>query len=300
MEEQQERVFDKGRASMTLWQCDDIRLGHSVSIFTELSSFKAGRQNDVVRLHFGMKGNYSFFYKQLNQTFHLIGGHHNIMYSNGFDMEVHNRTMELETFGVQYPRELFLRFTENASPSLQRFAEKMMKGESVLLTDDWGAIDPDIQQVIQQVIHCRFTGELKKLFMLSKSIELLVLSTEACDRAAEKKAQYLKSPSDKEKIIAVRDLINERAHHPPNLSEIARTVGLNEYKLKRGFKETFHTTVFGYLTEQRLNLAYRYLQDTQKTAAEIAVELGYATPQHFNNAFKKKFGITPFLVRNNP
>jgi AraC-like DNA-binding protein len=36
------------------------------------------------------------------------------------------------------------------------------------------------------------------------------------------------------------------------------------------------------------------------TAAEVAQELGYATPQHFNNAFKKKFGITPFSVRKTP
>ncbi len=77
-------------------------------------------------------------------------------------------------------------------------------------------------------------------------------------------------------------------------------MGLNEYKLKKGFKETFNNTIFGYLTDQRLQLAKQYLLDTQQTAAEISMQLGYATPQHFNNAFKKKFGITPFSVRNNP
>jgi AraC family transcriptional activator of pyochelin receptor len=46
-----------------------------------------------------------------------------------------------------------------------------------------------------------------------------------------------------------------------------------------------------------LNLAHRYLLDTLKTAAEIGYELGYSTPQHFNNAFKKKFGTTPFSVK---
>ena len=75
---------------------------------------------------------------------------------------------------------------------------------------------------------------------------------------------------------------------------------MNEYKLKKGFKETFNNTIFGYLTDQRLQLAKQYLLDTQQTAAEISTQLGYATPQHFNNAFKKKFGVTPFSVRNNP
>ncbi len=59
-------------------------------------------------------------------------------------------------------------------------------------------------------------------------------------------------------------------------------------------------TVFEYITTQRLNLAFQYLRDTEKTSAEIAYEIGYKTPQHFNNAFKRQFGITPNLVRINP
>jgi len=115
-----------------------------------------------------------------------------------------------------------------------------------------------------------------------------------------RRQEFVRTPGDKEKIIAVRDLINERLGDPPSLSQIARTVGINEYKLKRGFKEIFNTTVFGYLTEQRLLLAYQYLMDTRKTAAEISFELGYSTPQHFNNVFKKRFGLTPDSIRKNP
>ena len=300
MEEKQQRIFEHGVMNATTWQFDGIRMGHAHSTFTQLTSLPASSQNDVVRLHFGMKGDYRFTYKQLGKSFDLIGGHHNIMYSKEFDMVVNNKTLELETFGIQFPAALFIQFTQNANESLQRFSQNILNGKSTMLSDNWGAIDAPIELVIQQILHCNYTGDLKKLFLLSKSIELLVLSAEACNLAATKKETFLKSNSDKEKIIAVRDLINEKLHCPPNLSEIARAVGLNEYKLKRGFKETFNNTVFGYLTEQRLQLAWQYLRDTQKTAAEISMELGYATPQHFNNAFKKKFGTTPFLVRNNP
>jgi len=115
-----------------------------------------------------------------------------------------------------------------------------------------------------------------------------------------KKQEFVKTSGDKEKIIAVRDLINQRLSDPPSLVQIARSVGINEYKLKRGFKEIFNNTVFGYLTEQRLLLAQQYLRDTQTTAAEISFELGYSTPQHFNNVFKKRFGITHDSSRKTP
>ncbi|GAA0533902.1 helix-turn-helix transcriptional regulator [Chitinophaga japonensis] len=300
MEAQHQRTHDKGETQATHWHCNGILIGHAVSTFRELSSFGGSSQEDVVRFHFGLKGDYRFYYKQLDKHYDLVGGHHNIMYSRGFDITVYNKTLRLETFGIQFPRDLFVQFTQNASEPLQRFAADIMAGRHVMLSEQWGAIDTPIQQVIQQILHCRYAGDLRQLFLLSKSIELLVLCAESYQLANSRKDAFIRNKTDKEKIIAARDLVNERLHCPPNLSEIARAVGLNEYKLKRGFKETFHNTVFGYLTEQRLQLAHQYLRDTQKSAAEISAELGYATPQHFNNAFKKKFGVTPFLVRNNP
>jgi AraC-like DNA-binding protein len=298
MQNRQHLVLDQGTRDSITWEFDGIRMGHSLSTFKELTSFTAVSPNtDVVRLHLGLKGNYSFHYRQLDTTFHLIGGHHNILYSKDFEMTVENRTLELETFGIQFPRETFLRFTQNANDGLRRFADQIMNGDAVLLSDHWGAVDPAIQQVIDQVIHNRYAGDLLSLFLFSKSIEILVLCAESCLLAADKKETYLKTAADKEKIIAARDLVNQRVHCPPSLTEIATAVGLNEYKLKRGFKETFQTTVFGYLTAQRLILARRYLLDTDKTAAEIAFDLGYATPQHFNNAFKRHFGHTPDSVR---
>jgi AraC family transcriptional activator of pyochelin receptor len=299
MEKRQEQVFENGTRTSVIWQTGDIVIGHAVSVCNSYGSFNGSNTTNVVRLHFGLKGDYRFSYKQLGKHYDLAGGHHNIMYSKGFDITVENKTLELETFGIQFPVELFVNFTQNAGEPLQSFTEKILAGKNVMLSDNWGSINPAIQQVIQQIIHCKFSGELKSLFLLSKSIELLVLCAESYKAAAQKEV-YIKNATDKEKLIAARDLVNERLHCPPNLSEIAKTVGLNEYKLKRGFKETFNTTVFGYLTDQRLHLAQQYLRDSRKTAAEIAAELGYATPQHFNNAFKKKFGITPFMVRNNP
>jgi AraC-like DNA-binding protein len=68
---------------------------------------------------------------------------------------------------------------------------------------------------------------------------------------------------------------------------------LNEFKLKKYFKQAFHTSVFQLLQEERLKMAKRLLYEGEKNVSMIAYELGYAHPQHFNRAFKKQFGIAP-------
>ncbi|HWK03284.1 MAG TPA: AraC family transcriptional regulator [Puia sp.] len=298
MNQRHQMVNEAGSRDSLLWEFDGIRMGHAVSKFHALTSFSASTANDdVIRLHIGLKGNYSFHHRQLDTDFHLIGGHHNIMYSKDFDMVVENRTLEIETFGIQFPRESFLRFTQNATDLLKAFGDQVAAGNPVLLSDQWGAVDPQLQQAVYQVINNNYTGDFHRVFLLSKCLEILVLCAESCHLDAGKKQEFIRTPADKEKIIAVRDLINQRLTQPPSLSQIARSVGLNEYKLKRGFKEMFNNTVFGYLLEQRLLMARQYLLDTRKTAAEISFELGYTTPQHFNNVFKKRFGLTPAAVR---
>jgi AraC family transcriptional activator of pyochelin receptor len=66
-------------------------------------------------------------------------------------MVVENRTLELETFGIQFPKQLFLDFVQNGNEVLMRFSDPIIKGKNAILTDNWGTIDPAIQQVIQQI-----------------------------------------------------------------------------------------------------------------------------------------------------
>ncbi len=297
MEQQKYQHFeaDTGTRDSLTWEFDGIRMGHAVSRFRALTEFTAtSAMTDVVRLHIGLRGNYSFQHRQLDSCFDLVGGHHNILYSKDFEMTVYNRTLELETFGVQFPRETFLNFTQNATDLLKRFSDRIINGEPVILAEDWGAVDPGIQQVVDQILHHRYTGDLQRLFLLSKSIELLVLCAESCDRATRANPQYLRSNADKEKILAARDLVNERVHCPPSLSEVARTVGLNEYKLKsrKTSKLTFHTTVLGYLTAQRLQPARRYLLDYPETAAADRLRAWVLPLPAFQQCFRENISGT--------
>ena len=136
------------------------------------------------------------------------------------------------------------------------------------------------------------------MYLHSKTIEFLVLQAEACNKNRNSPAGYINTPAEKDCMIYARDYMITNMDNPPTLRMLAKVCGINEYKLKRGFKEIFGTTVFGYLSDRRLEMAREDLLTSKKTSAEIAAGLGYSSPQHFSTAFKKKFGVSPTNLRD--
>lgn len=300
MSGQQQAKYEDNQESALQWEVQGIRMGHNHSKFVDYGTFSASNDSEYVRLHLGLRGDYRFTYQQLGQSFDLAGGHHNIMYSKGIDLEVSNKTLEIDTFGVNFPPALFLRFTQDADDMVQAFAEAVLSGKSQLFTPRWGTVDAKIQRVIDEIMASPYEGAMMEVFLYAKSLELLVLCMDNYKTRQQQEQRFLKTRADQERIIAARDYINARLSDPPHLAEVAQAVGLNEFKLKHGFKETFQSTVFAYLTDRRLQRARQYLLDTDKTAAEIAHLMGYSSPQHFSQQFRAKFGMTPKSIRTTP
>nr|WP_275424250.1 helix-turn-helix transcriptional regulator [Pseudoalteromonas luteoviolacea] len=80
---------------------------------------------------------------------------------------------------------------------------------------------------------------------------------------------------------------------PPSIVELAKIVGVNDYKLKQQFKMVFSRAPFAYLTELRLNRAASLLARTELSVMQVAQEVGYKHAGHFAKNFKLKFGRTP-------
>lgn len=91
------------------------------------------------------------------------------------------------------------------------------------------------------------------MFLEAKVIELLLLQLEQlCDEDSEN-ATIKKY--DIEKIYAVRDFILNNLTEPYSLTGLAHKVGTNEFTLKKGFKELFGTTVFGFWNDAKMEEA---------------------------------------------
>ncbi len=176
-------------------------------------------------------------------------------------------------------------------PELMPFAEKIVNRDPFVLQSPLKALSGDFQYFFTTFWNAPFASGLGKLYFDAKILDLLCRQCELLTGHQPKDCRI--SKTDLEKVHHARTIVLERLADPLPLSALSELCGLNEFKLKKYFKQVFGTTVFGMLQEERLKAARYLIKEGQKSISQIAYELGYAHPQHFQRAFKKRFGLTP-------
>ncbi len=96
-----------------------------------------------------------------------------------------------------------------------------------------------------------------------------------------------------DRLYEARDIIAGNLNEHIPISTLARRVGINQTKLKTGFKQLFGRTIFDYAIELKMNLAVKLLEEGRLSLSEISEMTGYSHPNHFSYAFKKRFGLPP-------
>jgi AraC-like DNA-binding protein len=89
----------------------------------------------------------------------------------------------------------------------------------------------------------------------------------------------------------------DNLREPPTIPELARHVGINVNKLKRGFKSVFNTTINRYTTARRLEWAHRLLQEEALSVGEVVDRIGYENRSYFARIFRERYGMHPGDVR---
>ena len=151
-------------------------------------------------------------------------------------------------------------------------------------------ITPAMQRVLQKIWQCPHQGLTRSLYLEAQALELISLYIQAVQ--AGPGAPSSLPAADIASIRQAQDILQQSLRTPPSLMELARQVGINDRKLKQGFREVLDTTVFGYLTQQRMETACRLLQQ-KRSVAVVAATVGYDSPTAFSGAFRRKFGIAP-------
>ena len=133
------------------------------------------------------------------------------------------------------------------------------------------------------------------IYVEAKVLELLSLELEQLETLSGQSRNLLWKEQDQDRIRQAKAIIEQNLISPCSLIELAHKVGLNDFKLKKGFREVLGTTVFGYLYDLRMEKAATLLKEG-KLVRHVAYEVGYKNAHHFTVAFKKKFGYLPSKV----
>lgn len=291
--EAQDLSLPFGEGHMAHWYFDGIRMGYSRWKYNELTSAEWSSDLDMVHLDFNLRGRKTIEIERFKKPVSYAGFEQNMIYSRGFKGVIQQEDLDAETFIMQFTKDAFLK---TAGGLFKDFEKKVLKGEAAILSETNLSITLGLHSAIREILHCRRTGALQKIFLKAKSLEILALLAESFENSHTQKIRFCKTEYDRERLLFARDYLISHMEMPPTLGELARTAGINEFKLKNGFKEIFGTTVFGYLSDYRLEQAKFSLTEGNKSATDVAFELGYSSLQHFSAAFKKKYGVAPTLL----
>ncbi|NEO28397.1 MAG: helix-turn-helix transcriptional regulator [Kamptonema sp. SIO4C4] len=151
-----------------------------------------------------------------------------------------------------------------------------------------------MKATVWQLLNCPYQGLAKRLYLEGKTLELigLYLDQISHDQGLRQTVDDLQS-DHVERILQARDLLLHQVTNPPTLLELAHRVGLNDRKLKQGFRSVFGTTVFGYLRNYQMEQAKQLLLMPGTTIASVAQAVGYSSPEAFSVAFRRTFAVTP-------
>ncbi|HYE53969.1 MAG TPA: AraC family transcriptional regulator [Chitinophagaceae bacterium] len=196
------------------------------------------------------------------------------------------------TFDIHFSME-YLEGMVPYFPMLDEFLEKARQGQPGMLSRYHGLMSPDMSIIIRHILRCQYTGDLKKIYLQAKVTELLLLSLHQLDMTRAMAPGIALRPYDLEKIREAHDYLLRNMDNPCTLIELSHKVGINDFKLKKGFKQVYGTTVYEFLVDARMEKAKVLLMETDTSIHEIAFITGYKNLSSFITAFKKKVGYSP-------
>lgn len=110
--------------------------------------------------------------------------------------------------------------------------------------------------------------------------------------------EEVQSPSiDHLRIQQIIAYIQENYMNPLSVKTLAQIADISESECFRLFKRTLHTTPNDYLLKYRLQMAVKFLIETNHNMITICYDTGFSTPSYFAKKFKEVYDLTPKAFR---
>ncbi len=281
--------------SITELVMENVKITHALSQIDQNIVLQTTQDSQTVDLFVQLSGQSQI--RRSNQSDRRYrSGQCNLVYTPSYEGELNLGGPAVSTFALQFSAAFFRPLLDEKVSSLACLAEAMDKGKMHALTPHNPLVTPKMKAILYDLLHCPFKGFSRRLFLEAKVLELLAWQMEQIGANRSEPTGVFR-PDEVDKLVAVKEWLDDHFLQPITLLDVCRLVGLNDFKLKKGFRVLFNTTVFGYLTELRMSHARHLLLESGQTVTEVADALGYRHGHHFTHAFRKHFGYLPGKLR---
>ncbi|MBL8266955.1 helix-turn-helix transcriptional regulator [Steroidobacter sp.] len=157
---------------------------------------------------------------------------------------------------------------------------------------------PDEIRLAREILGCRRTGPLRKMFLEAKALEFVHIVLEHLVSPAEARASSVRlTDRDKRRLHEVRERLEATFMEGARIEDLAREFGLNRNKLCTGFRSLFGVSIFDFASGLRMSEARRLLRESRLSVSEVALSVGYSSTGAFSSAFHRCFGHSPSEAR---
>jgi len=248
-----------------------------------------------IALSFTLKKNIQFGIKSLGSGL-AKRNHYNLTYIPEVNCDYDFKKGEYAFFGVEFSEAYLSSLSSDDSEAFSQFIRNIVERRAASITAVQHAATSKMMDIVDDLSNFRIPGEMKKLYIKSRVMDLLRLSIENIISEASRNSGDV-APADEKKLCDIKTYLIENLFNPGTLPEIAHRFGINEFKLKVGFKALFQRSVIAFVHEERLKLAKAKIGETGLPMKIIANEAGYRNISNFTTAFRKMFGYPPGYLK---
>ncbi len=196
--------------------------------------------------------------------------------------------------GIHLSREYFGRFLEASVGADSKVLNELNAVGNEQIFCHQMPLGVDALNAVEQLLNNPYEGYRRLLYVEAKVYEILCASVDLWQSFIDSNhtADFF-STRDLKLIERAKDLILNDPSRVPTIPQLARAVGTNTSKLKRGFKFLYGMTIFEFGHRYRMNQALRLLIEDRLSVSEVAASVGYQHQTSFTASFRDFFSMAP-------
>lgn len=253
------------------------------------------REEPVYKLRFILNNSFNYYDPKVGSVpMHERG--FNLFYAPFVQEKISFKDKSYSNLEIYFSREYLASFGAHF-PHLSDWLRKTEKHVFTRLCKINQVASVEMMRCIHDLLHCPYTGELRKMQYDALVKELLIMTLyQTATRPLRKIIRF--TTKEVETLYEAKAFLLTNMDKPFKLEQLAGMYDVTPRTLKRRFFTLFGIKLYNFLLDIRMEQASKLLLETDTSIEYIASLTGYQSFANFSTAFKKYYGYPPKYFRS--